>query len=224
MLIWDYLHSRPLPPEGFEYTLDDGSPAYVRPLRPEDTQRLKRGLDQLSHLASRRRFPFDGDEPVDTLIERVTHADGTHVVAWGAADIANPDQPGIGVSRYIRREHEPDAADVKIVILDEYARRGAGVLLHAVLHLEAHHHGLKHLYYDVAADNTRFIRHLRSLGAEYIGRAVDVTRLKCPVYGQAYRVSHLKANARRFAQAIRRLAHVRPVADGEPIDNQDMAI
>lgn len=225
MLIWDYLHSRPLPTEGFEFALDDDTPSFVRPLRPEDAPRLHEGLDHLSHLASRRKFPFDGEQSTAQIIEQVTHADGTHEVAWGAADLNAPDQPGIGVARYQRLEHEPDAADVAIVILDQYMNKGAGVLLHAVLHLQAHHAGLHHLYYDVAADNQRFIRHLRSLGAEYVGRAVDVTRLKCPVFGEAYKVSHLKPNARRFAQTLRRLSHVPPSTLGqEDADDQSMAI
>lgn len=224
MLLHDYLRSQPLPQEGFRANLDEGTPIYARPLRPTDAARLHAGLEQLSHLASRRRFPFNGDESPREIIERVTHADGTHVVAWGAVNLNDPEAAGIGVARYIRREHEPDSADVAIVILDEYMNRGAGVLLHAVLHMEAHHRGLRHLYYDVDAENTRFIRHLRALGAEYVGRAVGVTRLKCPIYGEAIRVPHTRANARRFAQCLRRLAHVPPAELDEGDTDTTMAI
>ena len=48
----------------------------------------------------------------------------------------------------------------------------------------------------------------KALGAEYVGRAMNVTRLKCPVYARAWDVPHLKPNGRRFAQVLRRLNQV----------------
>ncbi len=207
MFPFDYFKTRPLP-ASFQFKLDDGTQLFARHLRPDDASRLHAGFGQLSQLARRRKFAEPVDKLSDDVVRRLTEADGTHVVAWGAADLARPDEPGLGVARFIRLEHEPDAADVAIVILDEYMNKGAGVMLHACLHISAHHNGLRHLYYDVASENERFIRHLKGLGAEFVGKATGVTRLKCPVYARAWDVPHTQPNGRRFAQTLRRLMAV----------------
>lgn len=209
MFPFDYVATTALP-EAFEFCLDDGTPALLRHLKPEDAPRLRQGFEALSQLARRRRFGLEMDVLPQEMIRRLTRADGTHIRAWGAANLQAPEEPGIGIARYERNEEEPDSADVAIVILDEYMNRGAGVLLHACLHRDAYQAGIRHFYYDVVAENSKFIKHLRSLGAEYVGRSLGVTRLKCRVYGNALSVPHIKPNARRFAQSLRRLASVKP--------------
>ncbi len=214
MILLDYVSARPLP-ESFRYTLDDGTPALVRHLRPEDAARLKQGFRKLSSLARRRRFHEDLAELTDAQLRKLVSVDQADHFAWGAIDLNRPEEPGIGVARYRRLKQEPDAADVRITVLDEYMGRGAGVMLHAAIHRAAAVNGIGTFYYDVLADNERFIRHLRALGAEFVGRVVNVTRLKLPVFDRAIRVPHHKPNGRRFAQAMRRLAAVEPY---EPVE------
>lgn len=209
MFPFDYLDRSPLP-DAFEYRLDDGTRALLRHLKPEDAPRLRQGFEALSALARRRRFGLEMDSLPDKLVRQLTRADGTHIRAWGAANLKSPEEPGIGIARYERNEEEPDSADVAIVIIDEYMNKGAGVLLHACLHRDAAHNGIRHFYYDVVAENKRFIKHLRSIGAEYVGRSLGVTRLKCRVYDAAWRIPQVKPNARRFARTMRQLAGVRP--------------
>lgn len=212
MILLDYVSARELP-ECFRYPLDDGTPALVRHLRPEDATRLREGFEKLSGLARRRRFHEDLDELSDEQLRKLVTVDQRDHFAWGAMDLAKPQEPGIGVARYRRLQQEPDAADVRITVLDRYMGHGAGVLLHAAIHRSAAGNGIRTFYYDVLADNERFIRHLRALGAEFVGRAVNVTRLKLPVFDRAIRVPHHKPNGRRFAQAMRRLASVRAEPD-----------
>ena len=212
MLLFDYLSST-TPPEAFDFRLDDGTPALVRHLRPEDAARLRDGFAQLSTLARRRRFHEDLTELDDAQIRKLISVDQKDHFAWGAMDLNKPDEPGIGVARYRRLQQEPDAADVRITVMDHYMGRGAGVLLHAAIHKAAAANDIRNLYFDVQADNARFIKHLRALGGEFVGRAVNITRLKLPVYARALQVPHHQPNGRRFAQVMRRLASVRLVDD-----------
>lgn len=198
-------------PPAFKYILDDGLPILVRPIRPEDAPRLKEGFRKLSALARRRRFVGDlaelSDEQAKTLVtlDQVNHA------AWGAANLEKPEEPGIGIARYIRLNDDTEAADVAITIADEYQGRGAGFVLQACLHLTAYRNGIRRLFYDVLSDNERVIKHLKLMGAQHEGRADNIDRLSLPVYRRAWDVPGSNEISRRFAQTFRKLAKAEAV-------------
>lgn len=202
-------------PAAFKYTLDDGLPIFLRPIEQADAERLREGFRRMSHLARRRRLPHIDDDVVeldDALLQRLVAADQVNHVAWGAMNLKKPDEPGIGVARYIRINGEPHAADVAIIISDEYQGRGAGFVLQACLHLCAHAADIRTFYYDVASDNDRIIRHLKLMGATHAGRADNIDRLVLPVYHRAWDVPDDNDIGRRFADVFRRLQQVEAVA------------
>lgn len=203
----------PTLPPSFQYLLDDGLPILVRPIRPEDATRIREGFARLSQLARRRRFA-QGDPDVlsDDEIERLVRIDQINHVAWGVANLEKPEEPGIGIARYVRLNGEPKAADVAITILDEYQGRGAGFVLQACLHLTAWKSGIRTFYYDVASDNERIIRHLKLLGAGHAGRADNIDRLELPVYRRAADVPDGNEIGRRFAQVFTKLQRAQAVA------------
>ena len=61
-------------------------------------------------------------------------------------------------------------------------------------------------------ENEHFIRHLKSLGAEFLGRVVGLTRLKLPVFARAISVPQYNASGLKFSQMMRKLAGVQAVA------------
>lgn len=200
----------PVLPPAFRYPLEDGTPVLVRPLRPDDAQRLRDGFRRLSTLARRRNnFGETGDLPEDRIALLTTA--NPDAQAWGAANMNKPDEPGIGVARYIRINGERDLADVAITIADSYQGKGAGTLLHACLHVGAYRAGVRRFTYDVARDNERFSQQLRSLGAEFTGRAENIERWVMPVYRRLWDLPTRDANGRRFAAAFRRLHEVEAV-------------
>ncbi|MEW6168317.1 MAG: GNAT family N-acetyltransferase [Pseudomonadota bacterium] len=202
-------------PSAFKYTLDDGLPIFVRPIRPEDAPRLREGFRRMTKLARRRRLPGiddDATELSEELLQRLVSADQVNHAAFGAMNLEKPDEPGMGIARYIRINGEPDAADVAIIIADEYQGRGAGFVLQACLHLCAHAHGIRRFYYDVASDNERIIRHLKLMGAQHAGRADNIDRLTLPVYHRAWDVPDGNDIGRRFAEVFKRLQRVEAVA------------
>jgi RimJ/RimL family protein N-acetyltransferase len=198
-------------PPAFEFTLDHGTRALVRPIRPEDAPRLQEGFRRLSQLARRRRFLDEVSELSEEQLRQLTHLDQVNQVAWGALNLDKADEPGIGVARYHRLDEEHDAADVAITIADEYQGHGAGTLLHACLHATAHRNGIRCFYYDVHGDNDRFIRQLKELGAEHVGRVVNVTRMKLAVFSRAGRVPVHSEAGRRMRAIMKRLARAKAV-------------
>lgn len=212
MFLLDYVVSPSLPP-AFEAALPGGLPVVVRHVGPADARRLKEGFRLISSLARRRHFPGEdvrelGEEQL-RLLEQV---DQKNYCIWGAQNPAKPDEPGIGIARYRRLEEEPSAADVAITVLDRYQGTGAGLLLHACLHYTAAHNRIRHFYYEVAGENERFIRHLKSLGAEHVGRVVGVTRLRMPVYARALSVPVYNPSGFKFSRAMRKVASGRAIA------------
>lgn len=200
-----------LPPV-FKYILEDGTPIMARPIRPEDAPRLKEGFAKLSQLARRRRFVDPPDVITDEYAQKLVSIDQVNHVAWGAANMERPDEPGIGIARYVRLNGETDAADVAIVITDRYQGRGAGFVLQAALHLTAYRNGIRTFYYDVLSDNDRIIKHLKLMGATHAGRADNIDRLKMPVYHRAWDVPAGNEIAKRFAEVFRRLQSVEELA------------
>lgn len=199
-------------PAAFKYRLDDGTPILVRPIRPEDAPRIQEGWRKLSQLARRRRFADGAAELTQEQVETLVFLDGVNHVAWGALNLEKPDEPGIGVARYIRLNGDPEAADVAITIADEYQGRGAGFILQACLHLTAWRNGMRTFFYDVASDNDRIIKHLKLMGAIHSGRADNIDRLEMPVYHRAWDVPGSNDIARRFAEVFRRLQAAEQVA------------
>ncbi len=212
MFPFDYLSSHALPP-AFQTQLAGGTAALVRHIRPEDAPRLKDGFKSLSALARGRHFPGQNlTELGDEQLKLLAQVDQKNYVIWGALNPGKSDEPGIGIARYKRLDHEPSAADVLITVLDRYQGSGAGLLLHSCLHATARQNGIRWFYYDVPSENERFIRHLKSLGAEFQGRVVGLTRLKLPVFARALSVPQYNASGLKFSQMMRKLASVQAVA------------
>lgn len=199
-------------PAAFKYTLDDGLPVLLRPLRREDAPRLQEGFKRLSQLARRRRFLEHVDELTEEHLQQIVSPNDVNHVAWGAMSLERPDDPGIGIARYVRLKDDPHAADVAIVIADDYQGRGTGFVLQACLHLTAHRNGIRSFFYDVLSDNERIIKHLKLMGAQHAGRADNIDRLQMPVYARAWDVPAGNDIGRRFADVFKRLQKVEALA------------
>lgn len=198
-------------PDSFEFELDDQTPVLVRPLSPDDAGRLRRGFEQLSRLARRRRFIDEQTELGEELLRQLLKLDQVNNAAWGCLNTEKPQEAGVGVARYNRINGDRSAADVAITVADDYQGRGAGQLLHACLHLTAHRAGIQRFYYDVLSDNERFLKQLRALGATFEGRAANIDRLSMPVYHRPWDVPKNTSSGQRFADILRRIAHAQAV-------------
>jgi RimJ/RimL family protein N-acetyltransferase len=140
--------------------LTDGSRVRIRPIRPDDTDRLIELYDRLSrHTAYHRFFTIMKRLPPDwaQILATVDYRRRLALVAEGGG-------PGgddlIGVGRYERTERE-DTAEVAFVVQDGWQGKGLGtILLHGILDAAAAR-GLRRFVAYVLADNSRMRALLR---------------------------------------------------------------
>jgi GNAT superfamily N-acetyltransferase len=122
-------------PEGaYESSLEDGTIVLYRPVRPDDKERLRRGLEQLSPRSRYLRFFRVIDHFTEDQLRYLTELDYRDHFAWLAVLPELSDEPGVGVSRWIRLAMDATVAEGAVTVIDPYQNRGIGKTL---LHLAA---------------------------------------------------------------------------------------
>ena len=169
-------------PAVLRLTLRDGRPVALRPVVPEDRDRLLEGFEALSAESRRLRFLGSISSLNDAQLQYLTDVDGRDHVAWGALDLSDHARPGFGVGRFIRLRDEPDVAEFSLTVLDTAQSLGVGQLLLAVLALEAERVEVGVLRGVVGRENDRMTSWLRRLGAGTVGSGQDlIMDLRLPV-------------------------------------------
>lgn len=139
-----------------DVTLKDGTALRIRPIRPEDAQRLIEFYDRLSrHTAYQRFFSLMKRLPPDwaRFLANVDYRTRLAIVAErGPADAPEIE----GVARYEPTD-QPDMAEVAFVVQDGYQGRGLGTLLLRELLDAGHARGIRRFRAFVLGDNRRMI-------------------------------------------------------------------
>jgi RimJ/RimL family protein N-acetyltransferase len=142
-------------------TLNEGRRVRLRPIRPDDRDRLIELYDRLSrHTAYQRFFTIMKRLPPDwaQILATVDYRRRLALVAEHGEPEAAAEL--IGVGRYEPTERD-DAAEVAFVVQDSWQARGLGtILLHAILDAAAAR-GIRDFIAYVLADNTRMLDLLR---------------------------------------------------------------
>lgn len=192
------------PPDPIRLELRDGTPILVRPIVPEDKDRLRDGLERLSEHSRYRRFMSVVKELTEPQVAYLTDLDYDNHMAWAAIDLSLPDQPGIGVARYIRRDVDPTQAEVAVTVVDSHQGRGLGTLLLGILSLTAAENGIETYVAHVLAENAPMLRIFAELG----GRAEsdgEMMRVEIPVPKHPHDLPNTPAG--RVFRAIARRMH-----------------
>ena len=137
----------------------------IRPIAADDKERLERGLEQLSQESRYRRFFAPIDHFTDAELAYLTELDYSDHFAWGAIALDEPDQPGIGVGRYIRSQDDPKSAEAAVVVADAWQSKGIGGVLLRVLAETAHAKGIERFEALVLATNEPALEFMRRFGA-----------------------------------------------------------
>jgi len=198
------------PPTVFELELPSGLALQVSAVTPAHAARFTAGYDQLSEHSRRMRFFGQISSLSSKQLEFLTRPDGRNHLAYAAIDRARPEEPGVGVVRAIRLDQDSQIAEVALTILDAYQHRGAGLLLHAAVHLHAASVGIEQFLYDVSPDNPRFIAHLVALGAVKVSQDHDRVRLRLPVCARPGDVKAATPAAERFRAMLSLVAAAQP--------------
>jgi RimJ/RimL family protein N-acetyltransferase len=174
-----------------EITLRDGTRVRLRPVIPEDKQRLVEGLERLSQESRYRRFMTAVARIPPRQLAYFTEIDYVDHHAIGALALDEPGEPGIGVARCVRLAEAPHCAEVAVVIVDDYHGRGLGTLLLRAVAAVALEHGIREFQAEILGDNRAARALVTRLGAriERSGNPIlfsmDITRWMDDIRGTA---------------------------------------
>src|SRR5438093_9709510 len=102
-------------PIAMDFKLRDGTPVVIRPVFPEDRDRLREGMHRLSPQSRHRRFGATVSDLTEDQLRYLTEIDHTNHMAWIALDPTVPGEPGLGVARFVRLAQEPGVAEAAVV-------------------------------------------------------------------------------------------------------------
>lgn len=146
--------------------LEDGRAICIRAVRPDDEERLREGMAQLSDRSRYLRFFTPAPTMPDHVIEKLVDVDGHCHLAWGAILSDDPAHQAIGVVHAVRSEENSRRAEFAITVLDDFQGQGLARMLSAVLLIHCKLESIATLDAQVLLENQPAIRLLRSLGAE----------------------------------------------------------
>jgi RimJ/RimL family protein N-acetyltransferase len=147
--------------------LRDGSTVSIRPIEPEDFDRLREVWEGMSELSRRRRFlaPSTGDLS-EADIQYLVDVDHRRHEALLALDA---DGRAVGVARHVRSPDDRESAEVAVVVVDDWHRRGLATALLDRLTERARANGILRYTMIVSADNEIVLGALDRAGAERVG-------------------------------------------------------
>jgi GNAT superfamily N-acetyltransferase len=135
----------------------DDAAVTVRPLQPDDLERLRRFGAGLSPETWYLRFFTGGRHLPEPVLRRLVELD--HVGREALAALAGDEI--VAVARYERSRTAPEQAEAAVTVTDAWQRRGIGPMLLDRLGSLALSHGITTFTATVLADNDRMTRVLR---------------------------------------------------------------
>jgi GNAT superfamily N-acetyltransferase len=155
--------------------LADGSPLYVRSIRPDDKPLLAAGLAQLSEESRYKRFLGPKPRFTQADLRYLTELDGIDHIAYVALRGDAPKEL-VAVARLVRSVENPAAAEIAVTVCDDWQRRGVGKLLGGFLATAARDRGIRYLTATMAAENLgahRLFKHVSTQLREWHAGPVD---------------------------------------------------
>lgn len=140
--------------------LPDGRVIVIRPIRPDDQERLRAAHGRLSPLTRYRRFMSAKPELSAADAVYLSVIDGCDHYALVATYLAGDDaeEQIIGVVRFVRLPEDPRAAEFAIVVADDWQGQGVGRELIGRLADAAVTRGIDRFEAMVLADNVAIQR------------------------------------------------------------------
>lgn len=144
-----------------EATLSDGTPVWLRLVRPSDKVLFTDAWTRLSVESRYRRFMSHKKALTPKDLAYLTELDGQRHVAIGA--MTGPPDQGLGVARFVRLENRPEVAEAAVVVVDHAHRKGLGRLLLTRLTWAARERGVELFQCEILSHNREMRALLRGL-------------------------------------------------------------
>ena len=163
------------------HELPDGTLVRIRPIAPEDKERIRAGMARLSPQSRYTRFMAPVDELSESQLCYLCDVDQKDHIAIGAVPAGVESDTGFGVARCIRLRQEPTVAEVAVTVVDDMQGRGLGTLLLDLLARAARRQGIETFRAYVLGDNRGVIQNFRKLGAKTTEVSGGVVTLDMPL-------------------------------------------
>lgn len=147
-----------------ELTLPNGTVVSLRPLGPDDRERLAVGFERLSAESRYRRFMTPTPRLSAGELNYFSKIDYRNHFAWGVQVVKPDGLDGAGVARFVRLAGQEDAADTAYTVLDEYQGIGIGQVLFRALAIAGHVNDVRYFHFDVLAENRPMLGVLEKFG------------------------------------------------------------
>jgi acetyltransferase len=152
-------------PGGQSVELQDGTRALIRPIGPDDRDRLKEGFESASPDSIFLRFLAPHPRLTGSELDYLTTVDHTRHEALIAIDAETG--RSLGTARYVRDRRHPDTAEFAIGVGDRWMRAGLGTALLTALFTRARESGITHVTGLVHRDNTALKRLVEKVAGSY---------------------------------------------------------
>ncbi len=127
----------------FDRRMEDGLEVRLRPIVPQDRERIHQAYELLSEESRYNRFWERPSRLRESHVERLTSVDGRDHVAWIVLDPRDEGFPGFGGASYWREGDNPSRAEIAFTIADAWQRRGLATLLFSILWFEGWQEGVR---------------------------------------------------------------------------------
>jgi GNAT superfamily N-acetyltransferase len=145
-------------------------PVLIRPIRPDDGERLSASHARLSPESRYRRFLSAKPELTGADVRYLVEVDGIDHIALVATQPSLPGEPIVAVARCIRVPGHPDTGEVAIVVADALQGQGVGRRLVGRLAELAVAHGITRFRATMLSENLPIQRLLIGLAAGPVHR------------------------------------------------------
>ena len=156
--------------------LADGTPVFLRPIRPGDWRLLQWGFRRLSAEDIHFRFLGGLARLTDERAQRLASVDYVNEIAFLALGEERPRRRGLGIVRVARSDAE--TAEIALVLLPGWKRRGLGRLLAETGLAWARAQGCRRVIALLLQDNLGMRRLAASLGFRLVAMPDEPTLLR----------------------------------------------
>jgi len=172
----------------------------VRPVRPEDKERLQEGLKHLSSESRYLRFMGGKKRLSQEELRRFTELDWSRHQASIAVDSSQNGEPALGVARCVRLEDEPKVAEVAVAVVDSVHGKGLGTLPLSIVVESAVDAGIRTFRACALGNNVPMLEIFHQLGAHASRGEADTVVLDLPLPQDAESVPD--SPARRVLKSV----------------------